>query len=301
MTLRHIQIFRALCENDCNTTRTAASLNMTQPAVSLAIKELEQQYGVALFDRIGRRLSLSQAGERFLAYAKTIETAFSDMETEMKSWDKQGIIRVGSTLTIGSRFLPLYAKEFTNQYPNIRIKGFCGPASIVERKIIDNELDIAFSEGVASDPHIVSEAYMDDSLVVIAPPDMGYTAGQKISLEEFKKLNFVLRESGSGTRKVFDTACEKLGFRVNPVWESMCNMAIIVAVSNGIGVGALSYRIAETAINKGTVVPIEVEGLNLDRKFYIIHHREKNLSTAVQTFIDTCKSKEFELPEIYRK
>ena len=112
MTLRHLQIFRILCENNYSTTKTAQNLHMTQPAVSLAIKELEEQYGVRLFDRINRRLVITPAGVRLQEYCISIETLFKDMETEMKNWDKQGVIRIGGTFTIGAMFLPEYAKTF---------------------------------------------------------------------------------------------------------------------------------------------------------------------------------------------
>ena len=87
MTIRHIKIFAALCACGCNTTKAAESLHMTQPAVSLAIREMEQYYGTPLFDRIGRRLLLTQAGEQFLRYAHSITGLFDDMEKELRNWD----------------------------------------------------------------------------------------------------------------------------------------------------------------------------------------------------------------------
>ncbi len=297
MTLRHMQIFRVLCENDYNTTKAAQALNMTQPAVSLAIKELEQHYNVVLFDRVGRRLAITQAGKRFEEYCRSIENIFDDMETEMKNWDKHGTIRVGGTLTIGSCFMPMYAKAFAESYPHIKIKGICAPANMLEKKILDNELDIAFSEGVAKDPMIVSDAYMDDHLIVFAPADGKYSFGQTISVEEFCSNNLVLREYGSGTRKIFDMACEKIGFKAEPAWESMSTTGIINAVVQGIGLGVLSYRLVNRAIENGYVVPINVEGLDLARKFYIIRHRDKKLSTAVKYFLYLCNSTNFEVPE----
>lgn len=297
MTLRHIQIFRVLCENDCNTTKAAAALNMTQPAVSLAIKELEQNYNVLLFDRVGRRLVITRAGERFFEYCRSIENTFDDMETEMKNWDRHATIRVGGTLTIGARFMPRYAKIFCDSYPDIKIKGLCAPANILERKILDNELDFAFSEGLAKDPQIVSKEYMNDHLVVFAPKNGKYAAGETISAEEFCSNNLILREFGSGTRKVFDIACEKAGFSVEPMIESFSTDGIIYAVSEGLGLGVLSYRLIDWAIEDGYIVPIRVEGLDLNRKFYIIYHKDKKLSTAAKYFLYLCDDINFEVAE----
>ena len=103
MTIRHLKIFLSICSNDCSTTKAAENLHMTQPAVSLAIKELESHYGIALFDRIGRRLQITQAGLRFKEYASHITTLFDDMEKKMLNWDSFGILRVGASITIGSQ------------------------------------------------------------------------------------------------------------------------------------------------------------------------------------------------------
>ncbi|MBR2028455.1 MAG: LysR family transcriptional regulator [Oscillospiraceae bacterium] len=292
-----MEIFYALCQNDYNTTKAAHALNMTQPAVSLAVKELENYYNVTLFDRIGRKLVITQAGKRFEEYTKSIAGLFSDMEKEMKNWDKNGTIRVGATFTIGAKFLPFYAKAFMESYANTDVKGFCGPAYVLEKKLLDNELDFAFSEGMSSNPSIVSEPYMDDHLIAFAANDGRYSFGQKLSIEEFANSRFVLREADSGTRKVFDSACEKAGFSVEPVWESMSNTGIMSAVASGIGIGILPYRLATEKIECGAVVPLEVDGLDLTRKFYIIHHKDKKLSSAARYFIYLCNSKDFEVPE----
>lgn len=297
MTLRHIQIFRTLYENECNTTKAAQALNMTQPAVSLAIKELEQHYDVVLFERVGRRLVITRAGERFFEYCRSIENAFHDMETEMKNWDRHGTIRVGGTLTIGSRFMPRYVKLFRDSYPDIKIKGLCAPANILERKILDNEIDVAFSEGLAKDAMIVSKEYMDDHLVVFSKKGGKYAAGETISIEELCSNDLVLREFGSGTRKVFDEACEKAGFTVEPMIESFSIAGIINAVAEGLGLGVLSYRLIDRAVEENMVVPIQVEGLDLRRKFYIIYHKDKKLSTAVKYFLYLCNDINFEIEE----
>ena len=296
MTLRHMEIFYALCQNDYNTTKAAHALNMTQPAVSLAIKELETYYDVLLFDRIGRKLIITQAGKRFEEYTKSIEGLFSDMENEMKNWDKQGIIRVGATYTISTKFLPQYAKAFKQktENKNIEIRGMCAPAYVLEKKLLNNELDFAFSEGVCAHPSIVSEPYMDDELIVFAANDGKYPHGQKLTLEEFANSRFVVREAESGTRKIFDRACEKAGFSVNPVWESMCNAGIMSAVGNGMGIGVLSSHLVREGVKHGWVVPLEVEGVDLNRKFYIIRHRDKKLSAAAENFIEVCRQTKIE-------
>ena len=130
---------------------------MTQPAVSLAIKELEQYYGVHLFDRIGRRLKITDAGQHFLQYAIHISDLFSDMETGLRDWDSKGILRIGATITIGSQFLPNYVKAFSELCPELDVR-----VTVMQserhgtKKILTNELDCALIEGIAHDSNIVS-------------------------------------------------------------------------------------------------------------------------------------------------
>ena len=112
MTLRHIRIFEAVCDCGCNMTRAAEALHMTQPAVSLAVSELESYYGVMLFDRIARRLRLTEAGRSFLDYARRISLSFDDMERTVRNWEKRGVLRVGASVSIGAMLMPSYVAAF---------------------------------------------------------------------------------------------------------------------------------------------------------------------------------------------
>ena len=292
MTLRHLQIFRALCENDYNTTRTAETLNMTQPAVSLALKELESYYGINLFDRLGRRLKITDAGLLFLQYAVNITDQFTAMETELRDWGTKGILRVGASITIGSRFLPSYVKAFMEAFPQAEVRATVEQAERLEKKILDNELDLALTEGVAHDGRIKSIPFMNDSLSVIAPRDSGWHTGDTIKRNEFLRQPFLLREKGSGTRETFFRTMEEEGMHVTPVWESMSTTALINAVRNSLGIAVLPSRLTEESVRRGDVVEVKVEGLEFRRKFYIIHHRNKFLTPKAEKFISICLGEE---------
>lgn len=190
MTLRHVRIFLSVCENGCNTTKAAEKMHMTQPAVSLAIRELEQHYGVALFERIGRRLLITEAGQRFCEYGAYIASLFDDMEKRMRDWDAFGLLRIGSSITIGSQFLPKYVKEFYTRYPGTEVKALVAPSEQLERKIMENELDFALIEGIPHNPSLVSEAYMEDHLTVICPADGVFQQGQTLTVEEKNRSSF---------------------------------------------------------------------------------------------------------------
>ena len=296
MTIRHIRIFRAIYENGCNTTKAADVLHMTQPAVSLSIRELEEYYGVKLFDRIGRRLVITEAGKRFYEYASHICLLMDDMEKGMRDWDSFGVLRVGASVTIGSQFLPHYVKAFYERYPGTDVKALVAPSDQLEQKILNNELDFALIEGIAHHPSLISEEYMEDHLSVICSAQGSYQQGQMLSIEEFKQQKFLLREHGSGTREVFESVIGNAGFTVEPVWEAVSTTALVNAVINGLGIAVLPHRMVMGTLESGLVRMLRVEGLNFRRKFHIIYHKEKFLTSSAKAFIDLCKNYEMDYP-----
>ena len=290
MTLRHMMIFRAVCETGFHFTKAAEALHMTQPAVSLAIKELEQYYGVHLFDRFGRKLHITDAGKQFLQYAIHICDLFQDMETQLRDWGSKGLLRVGASITIGSQFLPSYVKAFSNRFPSVDVRVVVEQADRLEKKLLANELDCALTEGIAHDPSIVSEPYMEDHLSVVCAADRGWHQGQIIPIEEFQKERFLLREHGSGTREVFDRAIAQAGIHITPIWEAMSTTALVNAVINGLGIAVLPHRMILPALNQGLIVTVAVQNLVFRRNFYIIRHKDKFLTDAAKGFMELCRN-----------
>lgn len=296
MTLRHLRIFLAVKDNQCNTTRAAEALHMTQPAVSLAIRELEEYYGVVLFDRVGRRLRLTQAGARFGEYAGCILALFDDMEKGMRNWDAFGLLRVGSSITIGSQFLPYYVNAFYARHPGTEVKVLVGPSDQLEQKLLAGELDLALIEGTVHSGGLVAQPYMEDSLSVICPAGGSFRPGQVISIDEFRKQKFLLREHGSGTRDIFDLEMERAGISVEPIWEGMSTTALVNAVINGLGIAVLPSRMVRGPLQRGMVVAVKVEGLEFRRQFNIVYHKEKFLTGSAKAFIELCRSYEMDYP-----
>lgn len=296
MTVRHIKIFLCVCQNGCNTTKAAQIMHMAQPAVSLAIREMEEYYGVRLFDRIGKRLWITEAGKRFLEYGTRISSLFDDMEKGMRDQDAFGLLRVGASITIGSQFLPGYVKAFYSRFPGTAVKALVAPTDTLEQKLLKNELDFALIEGIVHDPSLISEDYMEDHLTVICPADGTFRHGQQLTVEEFRKQNFLLREPGSGTREVFDRVIEGAGFTVEPVWEAMSTAALVNAVINGLGIAVLPQRMVTGPLEKGLVTTVRVEGMDFRRRFHMIWHKEKYLTGSAKAFMDLCRNYEADYP-----
>lgn len=296
MTIRHLKIFLAVCDGGCNTTRAAEALTMAQPAVSLALKELEQYYGVVLFDRVGRHLQITAAGKRLWEYASHITSLFDDMEKGMRDWDTFGILRVGASITIGSQFLPNYVKAFYARHPGTEIRAVIEPSDRLEAQILSSDLDLALMEGVSHSPSLESEEYMEDHLVVICPARGRFVQGQTLTQEEFRSQKFLLREPGSGTRETFQRVMEEAGLAVEPIWEAMSTTALVNAVINGLGITVLPHRMVLGPLSKGLVVSVRVEGLEFRRKYYIVRHRAKYLTASARAFLDLCRSYEMDYP-----
>ena len=289
MTLRHIRIFLAVCDHGFNTTRAAEALHMTQPAVSLAIREMEEYYGVALFDRIGRRLRITEAGRRMQDYGTRIGVLFDDMEKDMRDWNCMGVLRLGSSVTIGGQFLPEYVTRFHQQYPGIEVRVTVEQSELLEQKVGKNTLDFALIEGRTHSPDLIVQPFMEDSLAVIASPAGPYPAGQTLTQEQFGQAPLLLRERGSGTRETFEQAISQAGLSVTPLWEATSNTVLINAVARGLGLAVLSWRVAARALESGQVAEVFVEGLDLRRQFRIIYHKDKLLTPPARAFMALCR------------
>ncbi|MBT9775241.1 LysR family transcriptional regulator [Clostridium sp. MCC353] len=296
MTIRHVHIFLSVCECGYNLTKAAEKLYMAQPAVTLAIKEIEKYYGVSLFDRIGKRLYITEAGIQFREYAVRISTLFDDMEKGLKNWDSFGIMRIGASITIGSQFMANYVEAFSKMHPNLDIRVLIDTSDVLEQKLLNNELDFALNESSVHQENLMAEPYMEDSLAVICPARQPYYPGQIMTKEEFKKHRFLLREHGSGTREVFEQVMAANNIVINPVWEAMSTTALVNAVIHGLGIAVVPRRMVSGPLKKGLIYIAEVEGIEFKRWFYIVYHRDKLLSKSVRSFMDLCKCYELDYP-----
>ncbi len=285
MTIRHLKIFLSLIDNSSNMTKTAEVLNITQPALSIAIREMEQYYGVLLFDRIGRHLVLSEAGRRYAERARHIVSLFDEMERSMRNWEEDGTIRVGSSITIGTRFLPSYIRSFSSRHPGLDIRVIVDQSSRLERCLLNDTIDIALTEGLLTSSELIAAEYMDDSLVALCSPSGPFKNGERVSVKDFSRCRFLLREKGSGTRDEFDAAALRAGFKASPSWESISTTALVEATIAGLGITVLPYRLVEDAIKRKLVSVFHVEGLDLTRRFRLVYHKDKFLHPGLKEFI----------------
>lgn len=286
MTLEQLKVFVCVAER-LNMTRAAEALHITQSGVSASISALENAYGTALFDRVGRRIELSVAGEAFLVEAEKVllqvrnaQQALSDLSNL-----RRGTISISASQTIGNYWLPNLIADFHRRFPRLQIVMHISNTAGVTRMVHDGEAELGFVEGANGDTALAGSDVGGDHLCVFVRPDHAW-ARRAPSLRELVEANWVLRESGSGTRSEFVSGLQALGADVRDLevaLELPTNEAVRSAIIAGVGPGALSELVVRDAEAAGALARVPV---NLPRRaFRMLRHTERKLSRAAEMFV----------------
>jgi DNA-binding transcriptional LysR family regulator len=287
MTLRHLRIFIKVADLG-SMTAAAEALFIAQPTVSQAISEIEEYYGIKLFDRLSRRLYITETGKRFLIYARHIIALFDEMEQAVKNTDKSGIIKIGASITVGTYLLPKLVNEFINKFPYMNVKIVTKNTQEIEALIIKNEIDFAVVEGMVHTPDIISNAFMDDELVLVCGRNHPLYKVKNVAPLELSNYGFIIREQGSGTRELFENIMALNDIKWHFVWESNGSEGLKSAAINGIGIAVISYKLVEKEVENEEISIIKVDGFDLKRKFSIIYHKNKYLTESMKAFFELC-------------
>lgn len=289
MTLRHLKIFLTLYETK-STVITSKKLLVSQPTISIALKELEEYYGVKFFERFSQRLHITRAGEEMYQYAKHIISLVEETEISMKDIKNSGNLIIGSSITIGNYFLATYIKNFQKENPNTKIKVIIDNSKNIEKLLLENKIDIGLIEGEIQNPFIISIPYRKDFLYIICNPNHPYANKEKITLKDIISEKLILREKGSAVRDLFDIKMENLDIKIEPLWQSISTHAIIRAVKENIGISVLPYFLIKEYVEKGEIKILETDEINFSRNFNIIYHKNKFHSIYFDKFIEICKN-----------
>lgn len=289
MELRHFRIFLTVCEAG-TMTRAADSLYMTQPSVSQVIAELEKEYNVRLFERLSHRLYLTSAGERLRSYASHILNLSEQVKKELVDLGAGGSIRIGASLTIGAHVLPAIIQVYRQEMPGVEIFTQVDNTRVIEKLILEDGLDLGLVEGLIYSPHIREEMLSDDDLTIICGPGHALWGKSKIQIAELAGNAFIIRESGSGTRDIFERVMSGAGahWKIAGVYNN--TEAIKQAVRANLGLAVVPKISIEEEIDRSLVWSIEVKDLNLKRKFNLVYHHQKFFTNALQAFIRTSKA-----------
>lgn len=284
MTLRHMRIFVSVFRHS-NITRAAEELHLAQPSVSFAVRELEDYYGIRLFERIGRHISPTESGREFYGYALHIVSIFNEMEQKIRNWDALGTVRIGASITIGTHILPSLLKRYQALYPDLRTEVNIRQSAAIEQQIIDNKTDIGLIETQPDHPDIVSLPFMEDFLCPIVSNDHPLTGFREITLKQLAEYPLLMREKGSAGREILDACFAIRNISVRPLWESSSTQAIVRGVAEGLGVAVLPFLLVKKDIEEHEVraVPLDQP---IKRNLNIIYHKSKYLTDNMKSFID---------------
>ncbi|MFN3586286.1 MAG: LysR family transcriptional regulator [Moraxellaceae bacterium] len=288
ITLKQMEVFIAVARAG-NVTRAAETLSITQSATSMSLADFETQLGRKLFDRVGKRLQLNDAGRLLLP--RVLEAVARVAEIEALAREDGGLIgqlRIGASLTIGNYLLPGLIGSFMRAHPGAHVALEVANTRHVIQALENFQIDAGFIEGFCHEPDIEVLPWCRDELVIFAAADHPLAQRPTLTPDDLAGADWILREPGSGTREIFDNAVLGRIQRVNLLLEFGHTEAIARAVATGIGIGCASRRTLEEAFAQGRVVPLATPFLDLSRELFLLVHRQKYRTEGLRVFLDYC-------------
>lgn len=307
MTIRQLEIFKTVCAH-MSVTRAAEALYMTQPAVSRAISELEEETGIILFERLARKIYLTEPGKAFLLKAVRFLEMHDELLGDAERLSGSAKIRIGSCITIANYILPEILKEYLKAraertesreapeigtpadmqecYRKIPFEIQVDSAANIEKKLLANEIDLAFLEGAIKSPAIEGTAISSYRIGAAAAPDHPFAGRENIPLDELLAQPLLLREKGSAVRDAFDSYLLIRQKTAVPVMTSVNSQALIRAAAAGLGIAILPEILIKEQQAAGYATLLNLQGMELMNNNYIAHHKEKYLNEEMHLLIE---------------
>ena len=286
ITLRHLRIFEAVARHG-SISRAAGELHLTQPAVSMQMKQLEEQIGLPLVEQIGRRICLTEAGQMLRVHARDIAGRMAHLNASMEQFRglERGLLRL-AVVSTANYFLPALIAEFNARHPGVRISLQVGNREFVLSALADSSTDLAITGQPPDGVDVVAQNFKDNPLVVIASPRHELAGQGHVSMARLAEEILVMREPGSGTRAAAERHFAALGLAMRAGCEFGTNEAIKQAARAGLGVAVVSAQTIELELQTGCLTVLPVEGFPIVRQWYVVHRTQHRLSAAAATFRD---------------
>jgi DNA-binding transcriptional LysR family regulator len=282
VTFRQLKIFESVARH-LSFSRAADELHLTQPAVSMQIKQLQENAGLPLFEQLGKRIYLTEAGRELRHYGRAIAQQLAEAEAvlgQLKGVER-GKLNV-AVVSTANYFAPQLLARFSQRYPGVTVNLHVGNREEVLEQLQENDADLAIMgqppEGLAAD------AFSENPLVLIAPPSHSLVKARKNSLKRLEQETFVVREQGSGTRAAMERFFASAGVALKLGMEMSSNEAIKQAVQAGMGLGVLSLHTVELELETGRLALPNVEGFPILRHWFVVHRENKRLSNIATAF-----------------
>lgn len=287
MNIRLFRIFLKVCETG-SMTQAARVLFMTQPSVSQAISELEREYSTRLFERLNHRLFLTEAGEHLRAYANHIVNLADQAKTELGEIGSAGSIRVGASQTVGAYWMPAVLRNFRLAYSQVDLFSLVDNTRVIEHLILEDKIDLGVVEGSITSKFLEEQKLCTDELVIVCGNEHPFFSKPDVRISELAGERFLIRESGSGTRDLFELRMKQIGLEWKIAGVYSNTESIKQAVCSSLGLAALPKIAIIEEEQKGLVKGIAIKGLELERNFNLVYHKQKFFTPAMQKFVSIC-------------
>lgn len=286
MNLHHLQVFHAVAQ--CGSISKASErLRISQPAVSRQVRVLEECLGLSLLDRLPRGVRLTEAGQVLAEYACRLSALEARAEAELKQMRalEAGRLSLGASTTIGNYLLPPVLAHFRDLHPGVEIWMEIGNTEQIQRHLLEDRIDLGFTEGFVEDDELEADVFMHDDLVVIAPPDHPLAGRGPLPLGELCHQPCVMREPGSGTRAVLERILMERGVQSTPHMTLGSPEAVKRAVQAGAGLAVASYFTVSMELDAGALTRIPVSDALFQRPLHRIQHRQRQMGPATLAFL----------------
>lgn len=287
LTIAELQVFDAVARYH-HFTRAAEELGIAQPSVTYHVRELERHLGVQLVELVGRRIRLTDAGERLAVRVAAILSDLHDLDEEMLEYQigARGQLRLGATRTVGGYALAPALLQFYRRFPKASFSLQIDNTVAIERLLLERQLDLALVEWEVISPDLLVEPLRQDALLLVCSPEHHLAHQAGVDITELSGQAFVMRERGSGTRALAEKALAPVLHSLRIVLEIAEPEAIVRAVQAGIGLSFLSETIVRHHLQEGTLVAIPLSHVDLVRNFSLVRVADRRASTVVAAFIE---------------
>ena len=285
-TLHQLKVFEEVARSG-SFTKAAEEMFLSQPTVSQQIKQLTKAAGIPLFEQIGKRIYLTDAGKEVLSVCKDISEKMSQLEMTLADLKglKQGNLRL-AVITTAKYFVPRLLGQFRHRYPGIKIALQVTNRKQVLDRLSENVDDLYILGQPPEGLDINLRPILENALVAIAPSDHPLAGEKNITLQRFAQEPFIIREAGSGTRMAVEQFFTENRVEINVEMEIGSNEAIKHAIVGGLGVSVLSRHVLALEGTKGPLTILDVEGFPIQRHWYIVYPSTKQLSVVASTFLE---------------
>lgn len=281
MTIRHFRVFNEVCKY-MNMTHASKTLHVSQPAISKTISELEDWYGVKLFERLDKKLYLTEAGTTIYQHSVYLVDTYDKIDSEIRCSAMDYLIRIGASVTIGTSILSDIISSFKLLYPEVQYRVYVENTKFVQDMLMNNEIDFALIEGNIDNPVLIKEQFMECEIVAVYSRNHPFYQKEVITDQDLSEADFIIREPGSGTRIQFENTMKQLHIPWHATWISHNTQAIKNAVAAGHGVGVLSKLSVRKRLRNDEFRAVPIA--NMKQEFYIVYHKDKFMSKLLLTF-----------------